>query len=151
MYSNLGRPSIPPERLLKASLLMALFSIPSERAFCRQLSYNLLYRWFLDMNLDEKPFSPSSFSKNRQRLMRHEVGQALFDQVICEADERGLLSHEHFSVDGTLIEAAASMRSFRPKGQEPPPDQGRNPQEDYRGSKRRNDTHQSSTDPRGPV
>jgi transposase len=115
MYADDGRPSIPPERLLKASLLMSLYSLRSERAFCEQLDYHLLYRWFLGMNMVEPNFDRSTFSKNRERLLQHQVGREFFDAVVRQADERGLLSNEHFTVDGTLIEAAASLKSFRPK------------------------------------
>ena len=108
MYADVGRPSVPPERLLKSSLLIALYSVRSERAFCEQLDYNLLFRWFLGMNLIEPSFDATTFTKNRERLLKHGVGQALFGEVVLEADRQGLLSDEHFTVDGTLIEAAAS-------------------------------------------
>ena len=150
MYAEDGRPSIPPERLLKASLLIALYSVRSERAFCEELAYHLLFRWFLDMSLVEPSFDASTFSKNRARLLRHAVGQQFFDEVVALAHERGLLSDEHFTVDGTLIEAAASLKSFRrrdePPGQEPPDDPG-NPTVDFHGEKRSNETHRSTTDP----
>jgi transposase len=122
MYAQIGRPSIPPERLLKSSLLIALFSVRSERAFCEQLDYDLLFRWFLDMNLIEPSFDATTFTKNRERLLKHQVGQALFDEVVLAADRQGLLSDEHFTVDGTLIEAAASLKSFKPRdvGTRPP-------------------------------
>ena len=110
MYSKVGRASVPPERLLKASLLICLYSVRSERAFCEELEYNLLFRWFLDMNLMERSFDPTVFTKNRRRLLEHGIGQALFDQVVVRVDRQGLLSDEHFSVDGTLIEAAASIK-----------------------------------------
>ena len=113
MYSEVGRASVPPERLLKASLLISLYSVRSERAFCEELEYNLLFRWFLDMNPMERSFDPTVFTKNRRRLLDHRTGQPLFDEVVWEADRRGLLSDEHFSVDGTLIEAVASIKSFR--------------------------------------
>ena len=103
MYARVGRASVPPERLLKASLPVALYWVRSERAFCEELEYNLLYRWFLDMDLMERSFDATVFTKNRQRLMDHDVGRALFDEVVGEADGEGLLSDEHFSVDGTLI------------------------------------------------
>jgi len=150
MYADVGRPSIPPERLLKSSLLIALYSVRSERAFCEELDYNLLFRWFLDMNLVEPSFDATTFSKNRQRLLEHELGQRLFDEVVAEAQERGLLSDEHFTVDGTLIEAAASLKSFRPRDGEPPDskdDDPGNPSVDFHGERRSNATHQSSTDP----
>ena len=149
MYAEVGRPSIPPERLLKASLLIALFSVRSERAFCEELDYNMLYRWFLDMNLLESSFDPTVFTKNRQRLLEHAVGQQLFATLLVGADRHGLLSDEHFTVDGTLIEAAASLKSFKSKGGEPASDDGDpgNPSVDFHGEKRRNKTHQSTTDP----
>ena len=148
MYAEVGRPSIPPERLLKASLLIALFSVRSERAFCEELDYNMLYRWFLDMNLLESSFDPTVFTKNRQRLLEHAVGQQLFATVLVGADRHGLLSDEHFTVDGTLIEAAASLKSFKSKWGEPASDDGDpgNPSVDFHGEKRRNKTHQSTTD-----
>lgn len=150
MYDEGGRESIPPERLLKSSLLIALFSVRSERLFCEQLDYNMLFRWFLDMALDEASFDHSTFSKNRDRLMRHEVAGKFFAAVVEQARRRRLLSNEHFSVDGTLLEAWASMKSFRPKDEkkppEPPDDPG-NPTVDFRGEKRSNETHESKTDP----
>jgi transposase len=150
MYAKDGRPSIPPERLLKASLLIALYSVRSERAFCEELEYNLLFRWFLDMDPIEPSFDPTVFTKNRARLLEHEVGQQLFDEVVGRAHARGLLSDEHFTVDGTLIEAAASLKSFKPKDGEPPAttdDDPGNPSVDFRGEKRSNKTHRSVTDP----
>ena len=148
MYAEAGRPSIPPERLLKASLLIALYSVRSERAFCENLDYNLLFRWFLDMDLLEPSFDPTTFTKNRERLLRHQVGQQLFDEVVGRAHERGLLSDEHFTVDGTLIEAAASLKSFKRTDGEPPTTDGDpgNPSVDFHGEKRSNATHQSTTD-----
>jgi transposase len=149
MYATGGRPSIPPERLLKASLLISLYSVRSERAFCEELDYQLLYRWFLDMGLLEPSFDPTAFTKNRRRLLRHEVAQRFFDEVVRQAAGLGLLSDEHFTVDGTLIEAAASLKSFRPKDGPPssPPDDPGNPTINFRGEKRSNATHQSTTDP----
>jgi len=150
MYAELGRPSIPPERLLKSSLLIALYSVRSERAFCEQLDYNLLFRWFLGMNLVEPSFDATTFTKNRERLLKHRVGQALFDEVVLEADRRGLLSDEHFTVDGSLIEAAASLKSFKPRDGDPPrttDDDPGNPSVDFHGERRSNATHQSTTDP----
>ena len=150
MYAQVGRPSIPPERLLKASLLISLYSVRSERGFCEQLDYNLLFRWFLGMNLMEPSFDPTVFTKNRERLLKHRVGQALFDEVVLEADRRGLLSDEHFTVDGTLIEAAASLKSFKPRDGDPPKttdDDPGNPSVDFHGERRSNATHQSTTDP----
>ena len=149
MYSKVGRASVPPERLLKASLLISLYSVRSERAFCEELEYNLLFRWFLDMNLMERSFDPTVFTKNRRRLLEHRIGQALFDQVVVKADRQGLLSDEHFSVDGTLIEAVASIKSFRRRDEEhqPPDDDPGNPSVDFRGERRSNETRQSRTDP----
>jgi transposase len=149
MYAVLGRPSIPPERLLKASLLIALYSVRSERAFCEELDYNLLFRWFMDMGVFERSFDATTFTKNRCRLLEHAVGQQLFDEVVASAHERGLLSDEHFTVDGSLIEAAASLKSFKPKdGKEPPKDDDPgDPWVDFHGQKRSNATHQSTTDP----
>jgi transposase len=147
IYAAGGRPSIPPERLLKAGFLIALYSIRSERAFCEELEYHLLYRWFLDMDLLAPSFDASTFAKNRQRLLEHEVAQQFFDEVVCQADGLGLLSNEHFTVDGTLIEAAASLKSFRPK-EAPQPEQADdpgNPRMDFRGERRSNATHQKST------
>ena len=113
MYSKVGRASVPLERLLKASLLIFLYSVRSERAFCEELEYNLLFRWCLDMNVMECSFDPTVFTKNRRRLLEHKIGQSLFDEVVWEADRQGLLSDEHFNVDGMLREAVASIKSFR--------------------------------------
>jgi transposase len=151
MYSYTGRPSIPPERILKSLLLIALYSVRSERQFCEQLDYNLLFRWFLDMNLTEEGFDATVFTKNRERLMDHEVGRLFFDAVVKQARAGNLMSDDHFTVDGTLIEAWASMKSFRPKGESSSDrptdgDQG-NPTVDFRGEKRSNQTHSSTTDP----
>src|SRR5260370_19457126 len=146
-----GRPSIPPERLLKASLLISLYSVRSERAFCEQLDYHLLFRWFLDMGLLESSFDPTVFTKNRRRLLKHDVAQRFFDEVVRQAAGLGLLSDDHFTVDGTLIEAAASLKSFRPKDKppsdEPPRDNRGTPPVNFHGQKRSNATHQSTTDP----
>jgi transposase len=144
MYAVGGRPSVPPERLLKSMLLMAFYSVRSERLFCEQLDYNLLFRWFLDMDMLEDSFDPSTFTKNRQRLMEHEVAAEFFGAVLGQARDEGLVSREHFSVDGTLIEAWASMKSFRPKGQD---DADNNGWGDFKGQRRSNDTHESKTDP----
>jgi transposase len=119
MYSEVGRPSIPPERLLKASLLMALYTVRSERMFFEQLDYNLLFRWFLDLNWDEPGFDHSTFSRNRGRLLEHDVAGEFFRTVVAEARELKLTSDEHFTVDGTLIEAWASLKSLRPKAEKP--------------------------------
>lgn len=150
MYSNHGRPSIPPERLLKSMLLMALYTVRSERLFCEQLDYNLLYRWFLDMDALEPSFDPSSFSKNRQRLLEHDVAGAFFGRVVEQARRAHLLSTEHFTVDGTLLEAWASLKSFKPKDRgkdsDPSDDDPGNPTVDFHGQKRSNETHESTTD-----
>src|SRR5215204_3045064 len=150
MYAELGRPSIPPERLLKASLLISLYSVRSEYAFCEELNYHLLFRWFLGMDMVEPSFDSSTFSKNRERLLEHQVAREFFDAVVRRAAERDLLSDEHFTVDGTLIEAAASLKSFRRKDQPPsdqPPDDPGNPSVNFRRERRSNATHQSTTDP----
>lgn len=143
MYAETGRPSVPPERLLKSLLLIALHSIRSERQFCEQLQYNLLFRWFLEMDLLEEAFDASTFSRNRERLMEHEVAALFFAAVREQGSD--LMSGEHFSVDGTLLEAWASMKSFRPKDEDD--DHDGNGWGDFRGQKRSNDTHQSKTDP----
>jgi len=149
MYSVVGRPSIPPERLLKASLLMALYTVRSERMFCEQLDYNLLFRWFLDLELDEPSFDHSTFSRNRTRLLEHAVAGEFFRGVVEQARALQLLSDEHFTVDGTLVEAWASLKSFKRKDRGPgePPDDPGNPTVNFRGERRSNATHQSSTDP----
>src|SRR5579864_733759 len=129
MYSEVGRPSIPPERLLKASLLMALYTVRSERMFCEQLDYNLLFRWFLAMDVAEPSFDHSTFSRNRARLLEHEVAREFFTRVVAQARSLQLLSDQHFTVDGTLVEAWASLKSFKPRHQGPtqPPDDPGNP------------------------
>ena len=149
MYSSVGRPSIPPERLLKGSLLMALYTVRSERQFCERLDYDLLFRFFLGMNLDEPSFDATSFTKNRDRLLAADVARLFFEGVVQVAKQRGLISAEHFTVDGTLIEAWASLKSFKKKGSkdEPPPDDPGNPTVNFHGEKRSNDTHESTTDP----
>lgn len=145
MYSASGRPSVPPERLLKSQLLIALFSVRSDRQFCEQLDYNLLFRWFLDLEMDEESFDASTFSHNRERLIRHEVAEEFLAAVVRQAKSAHLLSQEHFSVDGTLIEAWASLKSFRPKDE--PPGGDSNGWGDFKGSRRSNETHESKTDP----
>jgi transposase len=150
MYGEVGRPSIPPERLLKSTLLMALYTVRSERMFCEQLGYNLLFRWFLDMDMAEGPFDHSTFSKNRQRLIEHDVALQFFVQIVGQARAAHLLSSEHFTVDGTLIEAWASLKSFKKKDapKDPPDDHGSsNPEVNFHGEKRSNTTHVSTTDP----
>ena len=153
MYPDRGRPSVPPETLLKASILMALYSIRSERAFCERLSYDMLFKWFLGMRIDERAFDASTFSKNRERLLGHAVADRFFAAVVERAKLRRYCSSDHFSVDGTLLEAWASHKSFKPKdasggaAQAGPAGGGRNADADFRGTKRRNDTHASTTDP----
>jgi transposase len=149
MYSELGRPSIPPEQLLRALLLQVLYSIRSERLLIEQLDYNLLFRWFIGLGMDEPIWDHSTFSKNRDRLLKGDVADAFFDAVLAEAQAQRLLSDEHFTVDGTLLEAWASHKSFRPKAGDSsaPPDDPGNPTVNYRGERRTNATHQSTTDP----
>jgi transposase len=153
-YDERGRHSIPPEYLLRAQLIQHLYAIPSERRLCEQLEYNLLLRWFVGLPLSETVWHPTSFTKNRDRVLTSEVAEAFFCAVRGQAQAKKLLSREHFSVDGTLIEAAASLKSFRPreeKGGEGPgagvPPAGRNPDVDFRGERRSNATHCSKTDP----
>jgi transposase len=150
MYSNIGRPSIPPERLLKSQILIALYTVRSDRQFCEQLDYNLLFRWFLDMNADEPTFDASSFSRNRDRLLDHDVAGKFFAAVVDQARGAHLMSHDHFTVDGTLIEAWASLKSFKRKDEKPddrePPDDPGNPTVNFHGEKRSNATHESTTD-----
>jgi transposase len=145
IYSEGGRPSVPPERLLKSTLLMALYSVRSERQFCEQLDYNLLFRWFLDMSMEEPSFVQTVFTKNRARLLSHEVGARFLHEIVLQARKAKLMSADHFSVDGTLIEAWASLKSFRPKDEDD--DGDGNGWGDFRGKKRSNDTHESKTDP----
>lgn len=148
MYAKTGRPSIPPEKLLRALLLQIFYSIRSERRLVEELDYNLLYRWFVGLSMDEPIWDHSTFSKNRDRLIQSDTAMGFLKMINEQANESGLLSSEHFSVDGTLIEAWASQKSFRPKGTEPPDaPQGRNPEENFRGQKRKNETHASTTDP----
>jgi transposase len=151
MYSTIGRPSIPPERLLRALLLQVLYSIRSERALVEHLDYNLLFRWFVGLSLDESVWDPSSFSKNRDRLLEADIAMEFLTKVIAMAEDQGLISKEHFTVDGTLLEAWASLKSFKPKDhpspEEPGPSGGRNAEVDFHGQKRSNKTHASKTDP----
>jgi transposase len=156
MYAAKGRKSIPPEHLLKASLLIARYSIRSERQFCERLQYDLLFKWFLDLNIADRAFDASTFSKNRERLLNHQVSAAFFAVVLDEARCHGLLSDDHFTVDGTLLESWASLKSFRPRDGEPPVDPpsstpgsggDRNPEVDFHGERRSNQTHSSRTDP----
>lgn len=149
MYAAEGRPSIPPERLLKAKLLIALYSVRSETLFCEQLGYNLLFRWFLDMDLMEPTFVQSVFSKNQERLLAHQVAQKFFRAVYELSRQEHWASDEHFTVDGSLIEAAASLKSFAPKNgaNDQSDDDPGNPTVNFHGHKRSNATHQSTTDP----
>jgi len=149
MYSRVGRPSIPPEKLLRALLLQVLYSIRSERLLMEQLDYNLLFRWFVGLSMDDPVWDHSVFSKNRDRLLESDVSAAFFDSVCGQARQEGLLSDEHFTVDGTLVEAWASLKSFQPKGSGSPDGggQGRNAEVNFHGQKRKNDTHASTTDP----
>ena len=153
MYADGGRPSIPPEQLLRALLLQVLYTIRSERQLIEQLEYNLLFRWFVGLGVDDAVWHATTFTKNRERLVAAGVAEAFLAAVVRQADERGLLSREHFTVDGTLLEAWASHKSFRPKDGQPPnaggpggDDVGRNTEADFRGTPRSNTTHASVTD-----
>jgi transposase len=149
MYSEIGRPSIAPEKLLRALLLQVLYTVRSERLLMEELNYNLLFRWFVGMNMDEAVWHPTVYSKNRDRLLEADVAKKFFALVVAEATEMGLMSDEHFTVDGTLLEACASLKSFKKKdsGEEPPVDDPGNPTVDFHGEKRNNETHASTTDP----
>jgi transposase len=152
LYAKRGRPSIAPEYLVRAQLCQILYAIPSERRLCEELRYNLLLRWFVGLPLDEPVWHPTTFTKNRDRLLGHEVAAAFFAAIRSQAAAHKLLSREHFSLDGTLVEAAASLKSLRPRNEdedEPPPSGGggRNARVDFHGERRSNDTHRSSTDP----
>ena len=152
LYASGGRPSIAPEYLLRAQLIQILYAIPSERRLVEQLRYNLLLRWFVGLPLDEPVFHATSFTKNRQRLLTTEIAEAFFAAIRGQAEAHKLLSREHFSVDGTLLEAAAALKSLRPleedEGEEPPAGGGgRNPDVDWRGERRGNASHRSTTDP----
>jgi transposase len=141
LYAKTGRPSIPPERLLRASLIQTLYSIRSERQLVQHIDYNLLYRWFVGHDMDDKVWDHSSFTKNRDRLLNETVARAFFGKVLGLGQWHGLVSSDHFSVDGTLIEAWASMKSFVPKdgSGKPPEGGGRNPTVDFKGEERKND------------
>lgn len=148
LYSKVGRPSIPPEKLLRALLLQAFYSIRSERQLMEQMDYNLLFRWFVGLAMDAAVWDVTVFTKNRERLLAGDVAAKFLAAVVAQARGRDLLSDEHFSVDGTLIEAWASMKSFKPKdGGDDPRGPGRNGERDFRGEKRSNQTHASTTDP----
>ena len=148
LYAQTGRESIPPERLLRASLIQVLFSIRSERQLVQQIDFNLLYRWFVGLTLDGEVWDHSTFSANRERLLNERITRSFFERVLALAEWQQLLSDEHFSVDGTLIEAWASMKRFEKKDGTslPPTDGGRNPTIDFKGETRSNDTHTSATD-----
>jgi transposase len=147
LYEAVGRPSIPPERLLRATLLQLLYSIRSERQLVERLEFDLLFRWFVGLTIDEKVFDASTFSKNRDRLLTNEIAQGFLASLLSLPEVKGLMSAEHFSVDGTLLKAWASMKSFRPKdGSGEPPSPGRNGEADFRKTKRSNETHASTTD-----
>jgi transposase len=148
LYSAFGRPSIPPEKLLRALLLQVLYTVRSERMLMEQLEYNLLFRWFVGLSMDEAVWVPTVFTKNRDRLLEGEIAEEFFQLVLTQAREADLLSDEHFSVDGTLIEAWASHKSFQRKDRPaPPPDDPGNPTIDFHGERRSNETHESTTDP----
>jgi transposase len=149
MYAPDGRHSVPPEHLLKGTLLMALYSMRSERQFCERLQYDLLFKWFLGLNISDRAFDHATFSKNRGRLLKHAVAEQFLAAVTQEAQRRQLISDDHFTVDGTLLQAWASLKSVRPRDADDPPGQGggRNPDVDFHGQQRTNDTHVSRTDP----
>src|SRR5437899_12683655 len=148
LYSRVGRPSIAPEKLLRALLLQVLYTIRSERLLMEQLDYNLLFRWFVGLEMDDPVWNATVFTKNRERLLGGEIARAFFDRVVAQARERGLLSDEHFTVDGTLVEAWASLKSFKRKEAPPaPPDDPGNPIVNFHGERRSNTTHGSTTDP----
>src|SRR4051795_6196700 len=148
LYADTGRPSIPPEKLLRALLLQALFTVRSERQLMQQITYNMLFRWFVGLAMDAPVWDVTVFTKNRDRLLEGDIARAFLAAILADPQVTPLLSSEHFSVDGTLIEAWASMKSFRPKdGSGVPPGPGRNGERDFRGEKRSNETHASTTDP----
>jgi len=147
LYIHFGRPSVPPEKLLRALLLQALYTVRSERQLMEQLDYNLLFRWFVGLGIDDAVWSPTTFSKNRDRLLTGDIAAAFFEAVLLHAKTEQLLSDDHFTVDGTLLKAWASHKSFQPRDQDPPSAGGSNPTRDFHGQRRCNDTHQSTTDP----
>jgi transposase len=148
MYASVGRPSIAPEKLLRAQLLQMLYTIRSERLLMEEMDYNLLFRWFVGLNADDAVWDATVFTKNRDRLLQADVAKQFLAQVVAQAGAKGLTSDEHFTVDGTLLEAWASVKSFQPKEKKtPPPDDGSNPTVNFHGEKRSNDTHESKTDP----
>src|ERR1051325_2697517 len=149
MYARVGRPSIAPEKLLRAQVLQMLYTIRSERLLMEEMDYNLLFRWFVGLNADEEVGDPTTFTKNRDRLLEADVAKEFLAVVVEQARGKGLISDEHFTVDGTLVEAWASLKSFRPKEEKRPPgsDDPGNPTVNFRGEKRSNESHQSTTDP----
>lgn len=149
LYATIGRPSVPPEKLLRALLLQVLYSVRSERLLMEELQYNLLFRWFVGLNMDDAVWTATTFSKNRERLLTGDIAAAFFDAIRRQARVAGLLSDEHFTVDGTLLEAWAGQKSFKRRDTppNPPPDDPGNPDVTFRGERRRNDTHASTTDP----
>ena len=149
MYSAIGRPSIPPEQLLRALLIQSLYTVRSERLLMEEIDYSVLYRWFVGLSMDDPIWSPTTFSKNRDRLLQSDIAAAFLDAVVGQARTAGLLSDEHFTVDGTLLDAWASLKSFKHQDEAPPPppDDPGNPTVNFHGEARRNDTHQSTTDP----
>jgi transposase len=148
MYADVGRPSIAPEKLLRAQLLQMLYSVRSERLLMEEMDYNLLFRWFVGLNADDAVWDATVFTKNRDRLLQADVAKQFLAQVVAQAGAKGLTSDEHFTVDGTLLEAWASVKSFQPREKKtPPPDDRGNPTVNFHGEKRSNDTHESKTDP----
>src|SRR5438874_3904237 len=142
MYATTGRPSIPPEKLLRAQLLQMLYSIRSERLLMEEIDYSVLFRWFVGMNMDEEVWDATTFTKNRDRLLNADIAKQFLAQVVEQARAQGLTSNEHFTVDGTLLEAWASLKSFQPKqGKSAPPDDPGNPTVNFRGERRSNETH----------
>jgi transposase len=148
LYSSIGRPSIPPEQLLRALLLQAFFTVRSERQLMEQLTYNMMFRWFVGLSMDAPVWDVTVFTKNRDRLLEGDIARGFLQALLADPQVKPLLSDDHFSVDGTLVEAWASMKSFRPKdGSGEPPADGRNGERDFHGEKRSNETHASTTDP----
>src|SRR6202521_1243632 len=149
MYAKVGRPSIPPEQLLRAQLLQMLYSVRSERLLMEEMDYNILFRWFVGLNLDDPVWDATVFTKNRDRLLEAEIAKEFLARVVGQARTKGWTSDEHFTVDGTLLEAWASVKSFQPKDKKrsPPPDDPGNPTVNFRGERRSNETHESKTDP----
>jgi transposase len=153
MYAKVGRPSIPPEQLLRAQLLQMFYSVRSERLLMEEMDYNILFRWFVGLNLDDPVWDATVFTKNRDRLLEAEVAKEFLGRVVAHARKRGWASDEHFTVDGTLLEAWASLKSFQPKDKNssPPPEDPGNPTVDFHGEKRSNRTHESKSDPQAQL